>query len=120
MGDNSSLGKLGQLAAEKLLRQKGYEILAANYRRGRCEIDLIARRDGYTVFVEVKTRSNSRYGAPREAVTPAKQRHIIRAAWAYVAEFALTGDMRFDVVEVFVQNEKIWARHLENAFQDRF
>ena len=124
MGNNVALGDKGQKHAEDYLQQAGYAILATGYRRQRCEIDIIARKDTYTVFIEVKTRRSLRYGAPREAVTPAKQRHIIQAAWAYVAEQGLTGDMRFDVIEVIVskqanqenQNE-YQIEHLANAFQ---
>ena len=119
MESKAALGRAGQRAAEEHLRRHGYEILARNYRRARCEIDLIARREGYTVFVEVKTRRGRRYGAPREAVTPAKQRHIIQAAWAYVAEFGVAGDLRFDVVEVTVRNGEMLVEQIENAFQVR-
>ena len=117
-GASALLGRAGQRAAEDFLRRNGYEIAALNYRRARCEIDIIARRGGYTAFVEVKTLRSVIYGEPREAVTLVKQKHIIRAAWAYVAEFEVQGDLRFDVVEVMVRDGETRIVHIENAFQE--
>ena len=117
MGSSAELGRAGQRAAEEFLGRKGYEILAVNYRRNRCEIDIIARRDVCTAFIEVKTRRGTQYGAPREAVTPAKQRRIIQTAWAYVVEKNETGDLRFDVIEVMGRGGEFEINHIENAFQ---
>ena len=60
--------------AASYLKDAGYQILARNYRVASGEIDLIVSKDGYLIFVEVKYRSNSRYGSPEAAVTPVKQR----------------------------------------------
>ena len=51
------------------LKDTGYRIFARNYRIAAGEIDLIVGKDGYLIFVEVKYRSNSRYGSPEAAVT---------------------------------------------------
>ena len=71
-----------------------------NYRTPYGEIDIIAILEGVLVFCEVKRRSGKLHGAPSEAVTPAKQRKIIRAAEIYLARHPVEMPMRFDVIEI--------------------
>ena len=99
--DRISLGKSGEdLACRELIR-RGYEILARRYRTRIGELDIVARDGRAIVFVEVKTRTTERYGAPAEAVTLHKQAKIRAMAADYVFRRGL-GDhpCRFDVVAV--------------------
>ncbi len=109
-------GKLGEDAALAYLMKKGYRLLARNYRARRCEIDLVMENEPYLVFVEVKARSNKDFGLGREAVTPVKQRNIVKAA----EYFAVTHGMaerfiRFDVAEVDLAAGKI--TYIVDAFR---
>lgn len=118
-------GNFGEGEAAKLLKKKGYKILAKNHVEGDGEIDIIAADSEFTVFVEVKTR---KYGVdnpvePRAAssVTPEKQRRIIKAAKTYLAYNPTDKKIRFDVIEVYydIDGEKRRVReinHLESAF----
>ncbi|MCI8703186.1 MAG: YraN family protein [Anaerotignum sp.] len=100
------------------MERMGYEILERNYRRRDGEIDIIAQKDGYTVFTEVKYRKNSRNGFPSEAVDWRKQQSIIRTAKAYVAEKGLEGgEYRFDVAEILTGDGKTYFRYTEDAFR---
>ena len=94
-------GALGEDQACAYLKAQGYRILERNYARPTGEIDIIAR-DGKTIaFIEVKARATARYGLPAEAVTPAKQAHILRTALIYISERDLAdAPMRFDIIEV--------------------
>ena len=97
------------------LKDTGYRIFARNYRVSAGEIDLIAGKDGYLIFVEVKYRSNSRHGSPESAVTPAKQRQISKIAVYYMKRYGYdpyNTPVRFDVIAV-TENE---IRHIEDAF----
>jgi putative endonuclease len=110
-------GLIGQNEAEKFLTGKGYRILERNYRVKSGEIDLIARDGEYIVFIEVKTRTNLLYGYPCEAVGGVKQRRIRQTALHYITRHRLSGDFRFDVVEVLKQKDGApEITHLENAF----
>ena len=51
---NKSIGGAGEEAAAKYLRRKGYKILERNYHIRGGELDIIAQKDGYIVFVEVE------------------------------------------------------------------
>ena len=78
--NNIRFGRVGEDAAAMLLEAQGYEILDRNYKCSCGEIDIIAVKDAEISFVEVKTRKNSIYGRPCEAVDHRKQRHIRDAA----------------------------------------
>lgn len=77
-------------------------ILERNYRCRRGEIDVIAQKDGYLVFVEVKYRGSERYGNPIEAVSVRKQRIISFVAMHYCACHPVSADLpkRFDVLAI--------------------
>ena len=119
MSRQKIFGKLGEDCAAKFLEAHGYEIVARNFRIRSAEIDIIARVDDVIIFVEVKTRSNTRHGLPAEAVTVRKQRKIIEAAGVFLQDenFADCA-CRFDVMEVFMRGELVEAiNHIENAFE---
>ena len=110
-------GRWGERLAAWYLFCHGCRILERNYRCGRYEIDVVARerRSGVLVFAEVKTRSSTDYGLPRDAVDSRKQLFLTRAAQGYLREH---GDpdahIRFDVVEVYVKPLRIVR--LKSAF----
>ena len=70
------IGNLGEAMAEVMLVERGYQIIARNFKCRFGEVDIIARRGGMMAFVEVKTRLSRRYGDGTEAVTEAKQQRI--------------------------------------------
>ena len=72
-GEARVRGQWGEDLVAEDLRQKGWTIVATNFRCRMGELDIVARNERYLVFVEVKLRKNDRYGAACEAVTPAKQ-----------------------------------------------
>lgn len=96
-----ALGRLGEAAARAHLERRGVRIITANFTCPAGEIDLVGRKRGTLIFVEVKTRRSAAFGPPHLAVHQRKQRQIVRAAEWYLAEQRL-GDVacRFDVVAV--------------------
>ncbi len=101
MHDRRALGNRGEELATAFLQEQGYHILVRNYRSPYGEVDLIARHEGYLVFIEVKTRRTDRFGAPEEAVHPAKQEKLRTLAEYYLQEQGLAEAwVRFDVVAV--------------------
>jgi len=116
MAEHNERGKEGEAMAFKLLKEKGYQILDANWRFGKNELDIIAMYKELLVIVEVKTRSNPYFETPSEAVTIKKQRNIIRAANAYVTEHDIENETRFDIVSVLFWNNKVEIEHIEDAF----
>ncbi len=109
-----SLGKDYEILAGKLLNHHGYEVIERNYRCKLGEVDIVARKDGYLVFVEVKYRASDKLGDPAEAVNYRKQKQIIKVAGFYMLSHHLPMDsrIRFDVVAIRGEEYKI----IENAF----
>lgn len=71
-----------------------------NWRAGRYEIDIVARKAGVTHMVEVKTRRAGSLASPEQALTLAKAEAMRRAAEAYVAQTRTGGEIEFDLVAV--------------------
>lgn len=112
------LGKGGESLAATWLESRGMRVLARNWRCPYGEIDLIAAEGDELVFVEVKTRRGQALGAPEEAITPAKRRHLIAAAQAYLADHAREdAAYRIDVVAVQLapSGRLIAVRHYASA-----
>ncbi len=107
------LGAKGELIAVKFLKTKGYKILHKNYKTKFGEADIIALKDGITVFVEVKTRTSLKYGTPAEAVNYTKQQKYRDIANAYLMlNDCKDGQISFAVVEVLGDS----VNFIENAF----
>ena len=119
MDEKQKAGLMGEVAAARYLRDKGYDILTANFRTRFGEIDIIAADEKYIVFVEVKTRGPRSIARPREFVDAHKRARLVKTAALYLSQTKLPLQPRFDVMEVFVDAETLRVLHLEqieNAF----
>ncbi len=116
MAEHNELGAVGEKTAQNYLKEKGYEILAINWRFGSDEIDIIAKNKNFLVIVEVKTRSTNAFGEPEIAVTKQKQRFLIRAAQNYIAQHNIDEECRFDIIAIITKNGKNIINHIEDAF----
>lgn len=113
--NNIEKGKIGEEIALKYLISKGGKIIEKNYRTKIGEIDLIVGMDGELVFVEVKSRSNTNFGYPSEAVNYNKRKKIVNIAKYYIVKNSLNNvSIRFDVIEIYLKDKKI--NHIINAF----
>ncbi len=114
--NNKKTGKQGEDLAAEFLIKKDYEILERNYMCAVGEVDIIARKGNELIFIEVKTRRQETYGAPRDSVNEIKTKHMYSVAELYVQEKEIS-DMyiSFDVVEVYICYERIIIGHIQNA-----
>ena len=117
MSTTREAGDRGEAMAAEYLRENGYEILASQFRCRFGEIDLIARRGDILCFVEVKLRSDRRFGLPRDFVTAAKQRRIRTTAAFYMTRHDPDLCARFDVAEVYDDETPPRIEYIENAFE---
>lgn len=110
-------GKKSERLAAEYLKRMGYRILETNYRSPVGEIDIVARDRDTLVFVEVKARSSHRFGSPKGAVTPAKQRKIAMTALDYIKRSGQENRRaRFDVVAIDTASGKPDIEVVKNAF----
>ena len=107
------LGKLGEEKAVEYLKSQGYTIIERNFLCRQGEIDIIAAKNEYLIFIEVKTRSNLLYGSPSEAVNNIKQKHMYKCAKYYLYLNRLEKCfVTFDVIEVLVENFDCKINHI--------
>ena len=97
---SADTGRRGEQAAVDYLRRAGFAILERNWRSGRYELDIVARRWDELHFIEVKTRRRDGLTPPEQALDYRKCRALIRAANAYLTENPFEGEMQFDLIAV--------------------
>lgn len=114
-----ALGDRGEALAARHLERHGWTVTHRNFRMGRKEIDLVARRGEVVAFVEVKTRAGAGFGHPLEAVTWKKRREIQQVAAAWIDRFGGPADVyRFDAVAVTVRaGHDPVVEHVEDAWR---
>lgn len=112
---NQTFGNKGEELAKTFLLQKGYELLEQNWRHKKSEVDLICRKEGIIIFVEVKTRSTDRFGYPEEAVGAKKEEKLAQAAAEYIEQTNHQGEIRFDIISIILGKETE-VHHIEDAF----
>ena len=116
------IGDIGEMAAARFLKKAKYKILEKNYVAFEKEIDIIAENKEYIVFVEVKTRTigheSLKESRPASSVTREKQKKIISLAKFYLGSYFKERQVRFDIIEVYLNEEKKVEKilHLESAF----
>lgn len=112
--NNRSIGTDYEQLAGQYLEQKGYTVLAYNFRSRNGEIDIIAKDGDTFVFCEVKYRKTMLQGHPMEAVNHRKQQRISKCALYYLQKNGLADvDCRFDVIGI-LDGE---ISHVMNAFE---
>lgn len=116
MAAHNELGAEGEELAAGYLLKNGYTILDRNWHCGRKELDIVARRDGQLVIVEVKSRTDSRFGSPEDSVTDRKIRRIVSSTDAYIRLNAIDLPVRFDIITVTFNDGNPAVEHIENAF----
>jgi putative endonuclease len=100
MATHNDLGKEGEELAAKWLTEKGYTILHRNWRYSHHEIDIIATRDKYLHFVEVKTRQAFSLGRPEDSVTRKKFKRLQKAADQYLHLHPGHPWIRYDIMAI--------------------
>lgn len=106
MRAKDALGREGERAAAEYLERAGLRILDRNWRCADGEIDIVAAERRVLVVCEVKTRSDTRYGGPLEAITRSKQARLRRLAARWlVAHGVLFDEVRIDVVGLLRDGE---------------
>lgn len=114
-------GRAAEEAAARHLAALGFEIVARNVWLCGAELDLVARDGDVVVFVEVRSRSNRRFGSAAATVRARKIARVARAAQAYLSVHGLTlAPARFDVVGVDWTSGRAACTHVRGAFESPF
>lgn len=123
MALHNEIGRLGEDATCTYLINRGYTIVARNWRLGNIEIDIIAENKEYIVFVEVKTRTTLYADTtPEEYVDEHKRRFMTVAGNAYVKHNNISKKLRFDICGILWNrqtNQAESVHYFENAFRPK-
>lgn len=112
----NKLGQKGETKAAQFLKQKGYRILAQNWTHAHLEVDIIAQDKDMLVIVEVKSRKSDLYGNPSQAVNHKKQLNLYRAANKFIHAKDYKGEVRFDIIAVYLEKNEWIIEHYIDAF----
>ena len=101
-------GNEAESKAVDALMREGYSILARNYNTRVGEIDVIATKDDFICFIEVKYRNPRGFGTAIDAITATKMRKILMTAKNYLYEVGKPdADYRIDAVVIDGDNIEI-------------
>lgn len=118
MKEKRKIGSKGEKTACRFLISKGYKIIFCNYYSKYGEIDIIAKKEKYIVFIEVKTRRKNAIVSGAYAVDRNKQKRIAKTAMMYLSTTNTVLQPRFDVIEItnVGLNNEVKINHIKNAF----
>ena len=117
ISEHSQIGRWGEDVAYNYLCEQGYIILERDWHSGHRDIDIIARKNGYVIFVEVKTRCNTDLSTPEQAVDWKKRRNLRAAIKHYINYRKINSPIRFDIITVVGQlgTSHPIINHIENV-----
>jgi putative endonuclease len=118
MQERTRTGVRGERAAEHHYLDRGYRVVARNWRCSVGELDLVLLRGATLVVCEVKTRRGARFGGGFEAVDARKRRKVRAVAEVFCLQRAVSGvSVRFDVASVWLRpNGTVSVELFEDAF----
>ncbi|MCA6485072.1 MAG: YraN family protein [Chitinophagaceae bacterium] len=104
---NKDTGNMGEELAVQALEERGFNILERNWHFKYWEVDIIASRENRLHFVEVKTRTNQKFGYPEESITRDKMQSLKNAAEAYQEKHPEWKYIQFDVAAITLNGDKL-------------
>ncbi|MFZ4584877.1 MAG: YraN family protein [Acidimicrobiia bacterium] len=116
MHERSLLGRRGEDAAAGFYESNGFTVLDRNWHGPEGELDLVLSRGRLVVFCEVKTRRNTAFGTPADAVTAVKQQKLRTTALRWIQEHRGRYETRFDVAAVLMDGDDARVELITNAF----
>ena len=116
MAKHNKLGKDGELIAFMFLQRDGFAILETNWRFQKAEVDIIAQKDGFLIFIEVKTRGSKKFGNPSDSIDKKKISLYKDAVEGYLEQYPSELEVRFDVVNIIIGKDETEIEHIPNAF----
>lgn len=107
--NSTSIGRRAEGAAAEYLRAKGFEIIEQNFRTRFCEIDIIARRNKFLYFVEVKYRRSAAQGGGLDYITRKKLNQMALAAKYWLQDKPAPRGYQLAAIEVSGSNYEVTA-----------
>ena len=99
-----------------ILQRDGFTILETNWHFQKAEIDIIAKKDGFLIFTEVKTRRRKKFEKPSDAIDKKKIALYKDAVGGYLEQYPSEDKIRFDLVNIIIGKDETQIEHIPNAF----
>ncbi len=120
MQGRGEIGASAERAVARYLEERGYDIVAMNLKVGRLELDVVARRGGLIIVVEVRTRGSGAWTSGFGSIDAAKQQRIRRAGerlWQRRYKNDPSAErLRFDAASVRFDNGRAIVEYAPAAF----
>ncbi len=118
--DNSkNIGRFGEKLAEKYLVKNNYKIVEKNFRCKFGEIDIVAFYKKELIFIEVKTRTNNKYGTGINSIDKNKEKHLYKTAEYYLYNKKINIGIRIDAIEITLNKGLVSIKHYKNIILDK-
>jgi len=98
------------------LQKENFRILKTNWRYQKAEVDIIAQKDDFLVFVEVKTRGSKKFGEAEEAINKKKIALYKDAAEGYLKQYPSNAEISFDVISIVIAKDATQIEYFPDAF----
>ena len=99
-----------------ILQRDGFTILETNWHFQKSEIDIIAKKDGLLIFIEVKTRRSKKIRNPSDTIDKKKIAIYKNAVEGYLEQYPSKAEIRFDIVNIIIGKDETQIEHIPNAF----
>ena len=111
MSHKQVVGNFGESLAVEYLEKRGYEVFKRNIQTSYKELDVIARFKGFTIFIEVKTRTNLRFGSAEDAMSQRKLYHFKKAVMFYCTKYYVDLNcIRLDFIAIDIDKKRSSAK----------
>lgn len=107
MNRSKYTGNLGEDIAVDFLIKNDFKIVERNWKYKHWEVDIIALKNNYLHFVEVKTRTTAMFGNPEESVGETKMNALKKAAEHYLLQHEEWKNIQFDVIAIFLKPKNV-------------
>ncbi len=107
-----TLGKKAETWTTNYLKKQGYTIIETNFKSKLGELDIVAQKDGYITFIEVKYRSTLAFGYPYEAVSLTKLERLKKLIDYYYLVRKPQLPARLEIVAIWKEDNKMHLRQI--------
>ena len=116
MAHHNKLGKDGELIAFMFLQKEGFHILKTNWCYQKSEVEIIAQKDGFLVFIEVTTRDSKNFGKAKEAIDKKQIMLYKDASDGYLEQYPSDSKISFDVIGIIIRKDETQIEYFPDAF----
>lgn len=110
------IGAKGEDIASSYLTSKGYRIIDRNFQTKLGELDIVAEKGEFIIFIEVKYRSNLSFGYPYEAVNSHKLFKLKKMVEVYMLVNKVKKQAKVEILSIWEENGETKIKHYTDLY----